>query len=247
MKQYTLMSKVNIGSYTYDLKYEPESLLKLQSILFVNHYTYSPIDVVLAEHVHNMLVKFGFMWYSHNELKETTKGRQIPTHYHLSTFIFNSKAFLDAVANILNHFYNLGFEKGSIDLKRKDFINALNKKTPNLANEFLKQKEWIDFVTFWRDEIIHRKSPLIVYRSPPDKTGNAPKDLTVKMTIEPVTLFDCEKEEQRLQKKYGKVEQDILEFCHDWIDKADKMLQMVCEDLYNYEQNKTKQNKIFTL
>lgn len=198
------MSKVNIGSYTYDLKYEPESLLKLQSILFANHYTYSPIDIVLAEHVHNMLVKFGFMRYSRNELKETIKGRQIPTHYHLSTFIFNSKAFLDAVANVLNRFYDLGFEKGAIDLKRKDFINALDKKTPNLVIEFSKQKEWIDFVTFWRDEIIHRKSPLIAYRSPPDETGKAPKDLTVKMTIEPVTLFDSVRDEQRLQKNTGK-------------------------------------------
>ena len=219
----------HLGSYARDLKYEPKPLRKLGTVFFDNYSV--PLDIDLAEYIRNMIVKIGFMMFARDLLKETILGKQIPTHYHLSAFIFFSKAFLDAIANILNFHYELGFERGKIDLKLKNFIDKLGNVDEDLANQISKEDEWILSVASLRDEMIHKKSPLIIFYSKADKTGKKPADLTVKMPIEPVSLFNWEKEEKKLKEKYGKIEQDILPFCEQWISKADWLLQLVCEKL----------------
>ncbi len=219
----------HLGSYARDLKYEPESLRKLGEVFFDDYS--NPLDINLAEFIRNMIVKIGFMMFARDLLQKTIHGKQIPTHYHLSTFIFFSKAFLDAVANVLNFHYELGFERGKIDLKLKSFIDKLRNKDSDLANQISKEDDWIRSVVSLRDEMIHKKSPLIIFYSKADKTGKSPADTTVKMPIEPVSLFNWEKDEAELKEKYGKIEQDILPFCQIWISKADWLLQLVCEKL----------------
>lgn len=227
------MLKLNVGSYTLDKKYEPEEQKKFERVLFLYDNYYTPRDSDLAEHVHNTLIKLGFMIMARDYLEESIMGRQIPTHYHLSTFIFNTKAFLDGVANVLNHFYKLPFNGGDIDLKKEKFGSVLRTKSTNLANEISNQKQWICDVVFWRDELIHRKSPLIVYYSPPNDSGNAPRDTTVRMQMEPITMFNSELDIARLKKKYGHIEQDILPFCDLWINNAKRFFEKLCDNLTN--------------
>ena len=222
--------KLNLGSYTFTLKYEPTPLLKLESLIFSPHIDGGVKDPVLAINVNNVQTKFGFMLMARDALKETIKGKQIPTHYHLSNFIFNSKAFLDAIAVTLNNFYHLEFVKGQIDISKDIFVNKLKTVNPNLADYLSKNKKWINIIIDWRDEIIHRKSLFIGYISPADKNGN-PVDLTVKMPMEPINLFEGAPEMKRLEKKYGKSSQDIVEFCENWIDEGKKLVEIVYEKI----------------
>jgi hypothetical protein len=229
----------HFGSYTFGLKYNPKPLEELGNLVFpkTTGLFYHPI---LAENIRNVLVKYGFMVFAKEELKQTIHGKQIPTHYHLTNFIFNTKAFLDAISNTVNHSYNLGFEKSSIDIKQAKFVNKLKTQDQELGEYMEQQKKWIDDVVFQRDEIIHRKAPLICFRSPSEENEIKPKDTTVKMTVKPVSLFNSGKEERKLQEKYGKIEQDIIEFCHDWISQAD---QMICKTAERLVQKYNKQSR----
>lgn len=218
------------GTYTFDLQYEPESLKKLGEIYF--EYG-NPKNIEFADYVRNMLTKIGFMMFSRDLLKESIKGKQISTHYHLSSFIFNSKAYLDAISNMLNLHYGICAENAFIDIQKKSFRDKLRNKNQTLTKEIEKQLDWIDNVVSWRTEMIHRKSPLIIYYSEANDAGNAPKDITVKMPIEPVSMFNYYEDEKRIKSKYGKIQQDILPFCDIWIQNADKLLQITCQNIVN--------------
>lgn len=228
----------HLGSYTLDLGYNPEPLKKLGDIL--DAQVDKTKDPLLAEHIRNMLVKFGFLHFSKLFLMETIKGKQLATHYHLLNFIVLTKAFLDAVANIINHFYQLGFIGSKIDLKLQSFRDKLANFDQDLSNDIFIQKNWIEKVVNMRDEIIHRKSPLIIYYSKADETGKQPKERTVRMPIEPVSLFEWSKDESYLKNKYGKVEQDILPFCEDWIKNSDVLLCATCQRIVNFIEKQSK-------
>ena len=216
------------GTYAFDLQYEPDSLKQLGDIYFEDG---NPKNIEFADFVRNMLTKIGFMMYSRDLLKESIKGKQIPTHYHLSSFIFNSKAYLDAISNMLNVHYCIDAENALIDIQKKSFRDKLRNKNRTLAEMIEKQLDWIDTVIFWRNEMIHRKSPLIIFYSKANDSGDAPDDTTVKMPIEPVSMFNYYEDEKRIKSKYGKIQQDILPFCDEWIQNADRLLQITCKNI----------------
>jgi len=224
--------ELNLGSYAYTIKYQPASLLKLESVIFSRLGDVGIKEPVLAGNINNVQIKLGFMFMARDFLKDTIKGKQIPTHYHLSNFIFNTKALVDAVAVTLNDFYHLGFVKGQIDLSKDIFINKLQTSSSNLAKHISKKRNWINRVVYWRDEIIHRKSVFVGYISPAGANGN-PIDLTVKMPMEPVTLFGGPSEMKRLKDKYGKSDQDIIQFCENWIDEGKKLIETTYEQIWN--------------
>ena len=231
--------RLNLGSYAFKIKYEPDSLLKLESVIFLDDTTFVTKEKDLAGNINNVQIKYGFMLMAEDFLKQTIQGKQIPTHYHLSNFIFNAKAFLDAIAITLNDFYRLEFVKGEIDLSKDKFINKLKTCNPNLADYFSNKKKWINEVVIWRDEMIHKKSIFMGYISPSNEHGD-PVDLTVKMPMEPITVYDGAEEMQRLKKKYGESGQDIIKFCQNWINEGDNFIQIVYSEILNkHTKNKS--------
>lgn len=220
----------HLGSYTLEKNYNPEKLTRLYSILFSEEN--QPKDPSLCEFIRNMLVKYGFMSYSRDQLSETIQGKQIPTNYHLTNFIFYSKAFLDAVANIVNYFYDMRFEKAQIDFKQTKFQNKLKEKSPKFHAFVEKESIWLKDVVFWRDEIVHKKSPLVINYSMPDETGKNPASNIVKMPFLPLTLFNFALEVTKIKSQNGGiVEQDILPFCDAWLTKSDELICEMCNSL----------------
>lgn len=218
------------GSFTWKNGFDTPSLRKLDEIYFLKPFSMSETKADFFENMRNMLVKYGFMQHSRDLLKNTIQGKQIETSYYLTNFISYTKAFLDSVAIVLNHFYSLNRTKGDIDLKHSRFLSEIKSKDPILGNYLGNNSEWIKKVVFLRDEVIHRKSPLHMYISPSDVNGN-PKNLTVKMTMEPVTLFHFEEDKKRILEKHGKLEQDIIEFCENWLKKGEEFIENLSASL----------------
>lgn len=214
----------HIGSFTWNNNFDTRSLHKLDEFYFSDMLSMSKDQAEFFENMRNVLVKYGFMQYSRDMLRTTIQGKQIETSYYLINFISYTKAFLDGIAIVLNQFYGLNKSGGEIDLKHGNLIKEIESKD-SILGEYLKNNfSWIQDVVTRRDEVIHRKSPLHVYRNTPKSDGH-PKDLIVKMTVKPVTFFHTEENAINVE------EQDIIEFCEKWLHKSEEMIETLSASL----------------
>lgn len=181
-------------------------------------YKFGYKDLLLVKNINNMAVKLGYQLLARQYLKGLNlnkPGIQYTTiGYHVSAFVFFTKAFLDSLAVLLNDYHKLGLSKGDIDLNKTVFMNKLGTANSQTKSEISKYKKWIKSVIDWRDSLIHRIStPTVPFD--PNRSGN----YTALLPMEPSPMFEPG-HLSILKRKYGKSMQDILPFCDGWINNS---------------------------
>ena len=106
------------------------------------------LDYDLLSHLKDVVEKIGFMFLSHDILKESMRKHRsllkLPLEerakkvraerrtdrfrndkYYLYNFIIYTKASLDSIAVALNSFFGFGFKKGQIDFGKGNFVEKL--------------------------------------------------------------------------------------------------------------------------
>ncbi len=153
---------------------------KLEGMIMV----YS-LDYDLLSHLKDLVEKIGFMFLSHDILKETMKKERIlygpPSEkkalmewernkfrndrnkfrndqYYLYNFIIYTKATLDSIAVTLNSFFEFGFISGQIDLGKVAFVRKLENSLKEFKNFSQIFQRWIGRIVEYRDAVIHQKS-----------------------------------------------------------------------------------------
>lgn len=177
-----------------------------------------------------MIVKLGFMPLARDYIKEingTSKHSYIWVNYHFNNFVFASKSFLDSVAITLNNEYKLEYSGGGIELSKGGFVDTLAKKNDKIAVLIKSENKWIGDVVKWRTALIHRMSAAVMpMYGDPGPNGNH----SAHIPMEPFALFDIPSYQQT-KLKHGKLGQDILPFCQDWIGKSQKLFETVCTEI----------------
>ncbi len=107
-----------------------------------------------------ILSAYGFMMLARDEVRKwqaQVPDNEIFARYHFYAFVFNTKSYLDKVALFLNAQYDLRFAGGSIDLRRPDFLEGLERKRRAVAHDLRRLAGWYVRVSEWRDQMIHRE------------------------------------------------------------------------------------------
>jgi len=231
-------------SYAWQVGYKPEAFERLEKILFIveddpdSDFAKKLIvkDRTLVEQIQDSYGKLGFLFLSREYIRKINGKHPLAyiyVSYHLYNFIYDCKAFLDAVAVMLKDFYSIGKIKGDIDFKWKPFRDEIIKKEPKLKKIIRKHQDWFITVAKWRDDLIHRFSTSIAPFVSADHWGTKEELdkwslLPCMMLVEPRPLLSGYLE---LDKKYGKgkIFREIDPFCEEWIEKACHLYNQVCD------------------
>jgi hypothetical protein len=222
-------------SYASEVGYKPYAVTRVANVLIVSDgkKQYSR-DKALPEKIGNMNTKIGFMLLARNYIQEingSSHKSYIWVDYHLTNFVYDTKAFLDSVAVTLNYILKLGYKGGQIDLRHDRFIRAIKARASKHRIITKESEEWIKEVIRWRDAFIHRISSHIgVYVSAPQRKS----DFKAKMLLEPLSQSELGAQFKRLMKKYGRIEQEILPFCDRWIANAMKLYETTCDAIADH-------------
>ena len=133
-------------------------LLENKKIEYSNEFLYSM-------YLKDMLDKLGFLYLSSDKIIENIKELHF-CKYYLYNFIFDCKSLLDTIAGLINHHYQIVTqlkERSKIDLKRGQFIEEIKKFNNKLGEEISENKNWINDIVKWRDQLIHRPGINIVW------------------------------------------------------------------------------------
>ena len=222
------MGLLYLYSYLNNTKYYPKSIEDLENLLVkkINDKgNYMILDTNLANFLHDILLKLGFMCLAKDNLMKTKLTEQdlIQNHYDFHNFVYDTKALLDSISMMLNHFYKLGSKGGTIDLSKDTFLNELDKKNSVLFEQIKKQKKWINEVVDWRLKLIHRLSTLVA----PFKTANDPPGkVSLMVTTQPEPLFSLKKFVDN-----GGKSQEVIPLCQEWIKESEIIFENICESL----------------
>jgi hypothetical protein len=226
-------------SYALHAGYKPKAFKELERTLIEVQNGSREITIrnsTLMQQIQDSYGKLGFLFFARYEI-EQINGKHplcyIPVSYYLYNFIYDCKAFLDAVAVMLNAFYSIGNTRGDIDFRHKRFRDKIMQKEPKLEEAIRKHEDWFLKVSNWRDDLIHRFSAIV---APFSSTENWPTDEELDraalqpcmMLKEPQPYLSLGKE---LEKEYGKgkVWREIDPFCKEWIDNACDFYDEVCK------------------
>lgn len=224
------MLEINLASYLAQIRYEPDFLKRL-NMVFLQIWKIKK-DLDLAEYLSNMDIKFGLLKLGKYFIEQNIT-KQTSTHYHFSTFIYNTKAFLDSIANVLNLIHNLQFKGAEIDLTKTEFSSRLYEKNSVIATEILNKMEWIKKVSYWRTETIHRKSPIFPYIQNKEPKAGDP----MRMPKEPVSWIRLGDYMRKMKSKNIEAEQDINPFCDSWLDNSEELFAITSNHVINEFQN----------
>jgi hypothetical protein len=194
-------------------------------------------DRKLVEHVIDSYGKLGFLFLSRDCISDVN-GKVPLSHmyvsYHLYNFVYDCKAFLDAVAVMLNDIYSIGRDGGDIDLKHCSFRADIMKAEPRLATTINRHKQWFLTVACWRDHLIHRGSTIVApfrdslyLATQADLNELIAKKPKCRMLMEPVPYLSPDM--QRLKRKYGAATRDVDTFCAEWMQNACDLYSEVCD------------------
>jgi hypothetical protein len=155
------------------------------------------IDIELTRHLINIFVKLGFMLLAKdliNEINGRSPNIRTYVEYHLYSFIYSSKSFLDSIAIALNYTCNLGLTRGDIDLNKSVFIDKMEEEGKHsllsVIKEIKSMKSWILDLVTWRDELIHRCVTTVV----PYGTGAEISNYSqIMMPLRPIRILDHNK------------------------------------------------------
>jgi hypothetical protein len=226
-------------SYAWQAGYKPKAFARLEKLLLSENpdpefFAKKLIikNPVLVEQIRDSYGKLGFLFLARDYIRKVN-GKHPLAHiyvsYHLYNFIYDCKAFLDALAVMLNDFYSTGETEGpQIDLNRKPFREKVIKKEPKLEKIIRKYENWFSIVADWRKSLIHRFSTIVLpYISTDHRLRETTKEevdqgslLPCMMLVEPRPLLPGVFQE--LEKKYGKGNtfREIDPFCEEWINKT---------------------------
>lgn len=119
-------------------------------------------------YISDLLDKLGFLYFARDQIKIIENSRPqwepisvMSVKYHIYNFIFDCKAFLDALASLLNYHFNLGLHAGNIDFNKPKFTQKLVNKNAELSKAIEKNSEWIHELNEWRINLIHRHGILV--------------------------------------------------------------------------------------
>lgn len=120
-------------------------------------------------YISDLLEKLGFLYFARDQIKNIENSRPhwepigvMSVKYHVYNFIFDCKAFLDALAGLLNYHFNLGFREGSrLDFNKREFRQKLASTNAELSRAIEKHLEWIRELSDWRIKLIHRHGILV--------------------------------------------------------------------------------------
>ncbi len=112
-------------------------------------------EYLYIDYVSDALEKLGFLYFSRDEMKKHSKDLHA-CKYYVYNSIFDCKAFLDTIAGLLNHHYELGKRRTRIDLNHPQFLVALGKKDETLSQKIRNLNEWVSKLSEWRVTLIHR-------------------------------------------------------------------------------------------
>lgn len=231
-------------SYTWKAGYKPKAFEKLEKMLineeadpqsFAKKIIYErQKDRKLVQQLIDSYGKLGFLFLSKDYI-EKINGKVPLSHmfvtYHLFNFIYDSKAFLDSVAVMLNDFYTIGKTDRHIDFKESSFRDAVVKKEPKLQRIIKEYESWFVTVASWRRDLIHRFSTIIapftsVESWPTEEELHRFALARCVMPMEPRPYLSPNF--TKLKKKYGKEVREIEPFCEEWIDRARDLYDQVC-------------------
>lgn len=118
--------------------------------------------------ISDSLEKLGFLYFARDQIKNIENSRPrwepisvISVKYHIYNFIFDCKAFLDALGSLLNYHFNLGLSKGDIDFNKSKFRQILASKNMELSKAIEEHLKWIKELSDWRIKLIHRQGILV--------------------------------------------------------------------------------------
>jgi hypothetical protein len=232
-------------SYAWQAGYKPKAFTRLEKLLFSEKPDHNSDfakelivkDRVLVRQIGDSYGKLGFLFLSRDYIRKVN-GKHPLAHiyvsYHLYNFIYDCKAFLDALAVMLNDSCSIGETIGvRIDLKRKPFREKIIQREAKLEKVIRKHEDWFGVVAAWRDDLIHRFSTTIapflsLDHRPSEQELNQTGYQPCMMLMEPRPLFGEYVKE--LEKKYGKgnIMREIDPFCEEWIDKACDLYDQAC-------------------
>lgn len=113
-----------------------------------------------AGQVEDIVDKFSFLLLARDQvstLEETSNpDKRFFVKYFTYTFVFLTKSLLDSLAVFVNDIFELGFNRGDIDFKKKKFVDTLKKKDLVLGAAVENKEQWITYVANYRDNLIHR-------------------------------------------------------------------------------------------
>lgn len=117
------------------------------------------LDYALADSLKDVTEKAGFQLLSRDLLIENIRRNSHGDvqKYYFYNFVIYTKAALDSMACTLNSFFNLGFVRGQIDFNKGSFTGRLE-NFQSFKDFRARYGKWIDYITTYRDAIIHRKS-----------------------------------------------------------------------------------------
>ncbi len=225
--------------------YKPQAFQKLESILIISDKP-NPESIIvsvnqkyytLVEQIIDSFGKLGFLFLSRDEIRKVNgkiRGSHLYVYYHLYNFIYDCKAYLDAVAVMLNDFYHIEEKKGRIDLQ-KGFKDKVVDKDPKYEKIMKQYTKWFDEVTKWRNALIHKFSVPIgtpqgrmLTKEELDSLIEIPFNM---MLVEPQPFLSIDFPD--LIKKHGTAFRDIDSFCEEWISNACDFYEHTCNIIFN--------------
>lgn len=232
-------------SYAWRAGYKPQAFDRLEPILIVENtdprseFTHVYTDIDLIEQIIDSFGKLGFLFYSRDRIQELNgkvRASHVYVHFYLYNFIYDSKAYLDSIAVMLNDFYQIGERGGKIDFKYGLFRNKVIENEPRLTDIINELEPWFIKVYNWRRDLIHRfSSPvgwhLIEVPTQEEMDEYLERSPPNLMLVEPQPYFSANFPE--LNKKYGTSFQEIDPFCEEWISNACNFYEHVCDVIAN--------------
>jgi len=185
-----------------------------------------------ASSVEDTVEKFSFLFLSREQIRRyeplDNDNKRFYIKYFAYSFIYFTKSFLDSIAVFLNVILELNFKGGEIDLKKKNFVNAILSKHKELGEKILAQKTWIQKVVKYRDNLIHRHALYVgpCPTVPPDMTDE--KEISRFILKEPYYLPNHP--DLTTDKVSDQREGELIKltcFVDEWIDQASQMFDIV--------------------
>ena len=228
-------------SYAYQVGYKPQIFEKLEKLL-LNANTEDFSDGLIKDAQNKDLIeqiidsygKLGFLFYSLDRIKKlkTEKMDSYPiVYYYAYNFIYDCKAFLDAIAVLSNNQFNIGASGGDIDFHDGSFQKKIIEKKPELCETIRKYTKWFNDVVKWRIALIHKYSTPIccpgkqmIWYMNRDELDQYTIDFMV-MIPEPQPYLSVD----YTKKKKGEIWEYIDNIFNGWIGNACDFYEQICD------------------
>lgn len=217
-------------------RYQPKVFRELANLM-VREVAggYLEISDVL-EDISDAYEKLGHMFYAEKTMKELdpeTPYFALVIQYHVLSFIFYCKAFLDSISNAIYHAFDLDIEKVvNIDLTREEFEVKLAKANPNMAGKIRPFLNWAKYITEYRMALIHKYR---FFSMSLDLTFSRMEIL--REPINPLDFFDKEKFDafqNEVKHRHGSLMVAVDDFCREALDNAESLFETIISQFLKY-------------